>query len=79
MRWQSTGVETAFSSASTTGRPRVRLGTKWLSITSTCNQSAAPATLAASSARRAKSADKMLGEICTAADAAVYAARFVPS
>ena len=29
---------------STTGRPSVRLGTKWLSITSTCSQSAAPST-----------------------------------
>ena len=50
------------SSDSTTGRPRVRFGTKWLSMTSTCSQSAV-ATAAASSASRAKSADKMLGEI----------------
>jgi hypothetical protein len=63
MRWQSTGMATCLSSDSTTGRPSVRFGTKWLSITSTCSQSAAGATAAASSASRAKSADKMLGEI----------------
>ena len=65
MRWQSTGVVTAASSASTTGSPSVRFGTKWLSMTSTCSQSAVPATRAHSSARRAKSADRMLGEIWT--------------
>src|SRR6202035_5385987 len=35
-------------------RPRVRLGTKWLSITSTCSQSAVSSTALASSASRAK-------------------------
>ena len=49
-------------SAFTTGRPMVRLGTKWLSITSTCSQSA-PRTAAASSASRAKSAESRLGAI----------------
>ena len=63
IRWQSTGRVACLSSARTTGRPRVRFGTKWLSMTSTCSQSAAGATAAASSASRAKSADKTLGEI----------------
>ena len=44
----------------------VRLGTKWLSITSTCSQSATPETASASLASRAKSADRMLGAIWTA-------------
>ena len=57
------GSVACLSSASTTGRPSVRFGTKWLSITSTCSQSATPETAAASSASRAKSADRMLGEI----------------
>src|ERR1700733_5875 len=62
------GSAACLSSASTTGRPRVRFGTKWLSITSTCSQSAVSSTALASSASRAKSADRMLGEICTAMD-----------
>jgi hypothetical protein len=57
------GSVVCLSSDSTTGRPRVRFGTKWLSMTSTCSQSATLATAAASSASRAKSADRMLGEI----------------
>ena len=63
IRWQSSGSVACLSSDSTTGRPRVRFGTKWLSMTSTCSQSAVAATAAASSASRAKSADKTLGEI----------------
>src|SRR3954452_12863600 len=47
---------------STTGSPIVRFGTKWPSITSTCNQSA-PFTAAASSASRAKSAARIDGAI----------------
>jgi hypothetical protein len=47
---------------STTGSPIVRFGTKWLSITSMCSQSA-PVTIAASSARRAKSAARIDGAI----------------
>src|SRR3954462_9652983 len=43
----------------------VRFGTKWLSMTSTWTQSASP-TAMTSSASRAKSADRMLGDICTA-------------
>src|SRR3954471_6111349 len=61
MRWQSNGSVVALRRLSTTGRPMVRLGTKWLSITSTCSQSAAPSTARASSARCAKSAARMLG------------------
>src|SRR5664279_5324342 len=53
------------ASASTTGRPRVRLGTKWASITSTWAQSALPIRLSSRS-RFAKSLARMLGEICTA-------------
>jgi hypothetical protein len=55
-------VSVAFASASTTGRPSVRFGTKWLSITSTWSQSALE-TLSASEARLAKSEASMLGEI----------------
>src|SRR3954453_940223 len=62
IRWQSRGRSLTLPSASTTGTPSVRLGTKWLSITSTCSQSARE-TRAASSASRAKSEDRMLGEI----------------
>jgi hypothetical protein len=62
IRWQSSGVSVAFARDSTTGMPRVRFGTKWLSITSTCSQSALD-TAAASSASRAKSAVRMLGAI----------------
>ena len=40
----------------------VRFGTKWLSITSTCTQSA-PFTAATSSASRAKSAARIDGAI----------------
>ena len=55
-------MSVAASRLSTTGSPRVRFGTKWLSITSTCNQSE-PATAAASSASRAKSAARIDGAI----------------
>ena len=63
IKWQSSGSVACLSRAWTTGRPSVKFGTKWLSMTSTCSQSATAATAAASSASRAKSADKMLGEI----------------
>ena len=65
IRWQSSGIGLTFARASTTGRPRVRFGTKWPSITSTWAQSAL-AIRASSASRLAKSADRMLGEICTA-------------
>ena len=55
-------MSVVFSNDSTTGSPRVRFGTKWLSITSTCSQSA-PVTTAASSASRAKSAARIDGAI----------------
>src|SRR4051794_5756884 len=49
---------------STTGGPMVRLGTKWPSMTSRCRREAPPrSTRAISSARRAKSADRMEGTI----------------
>ncbi|CAM5359546.1 hypothetical protein SAVIM40S_01401 [Streptomyces avidinii] len=60
MRWRSSGMSVALLRDSTIGIPRVRFGTKWLSMTSTCSQSA-PSTAFASSASRAKSADRMLG------------------
>src|SRR4026208_2408258 len=48
--------------ASMTGGPRVRLGTKWPSITSTWSRSAPPAsTLAVGARSAAKSADRILG------------------
>ena len=55
-------MSVTLSSDFTTGRPRVRFGTKWLSITSTWIQSDV-GTAASSSASRAKSADRMLGAI----------------
>ena len=55
-------MSVAASRLSTTGRPSVRFGTKWLSITSTCSQSA-PLTAAASSASREKSAARIDGAI----------------
>src|SRR3954462_7163237 len=55
-------MSVALSRLSTTGRPMVRFGTKWPSITSTCSQSA-PCTAAASSASRAKSAARIDGAI----------------
>ena len=61
---QSIGNGLTRSNASTTGSPSVRLGTKWLSMTSTWAQSAL-LTDSSSAARLAKSADRMLGEICT--------------
>jgi hypothetical protein len=64
IRWQSIGNGLTRSSASTTGSPSVRLGTKWLSMTSTWAQSAL-LTDSSSACRLAKSADRMLGEICT--------------
>ena len=48
--------------ASTTGSPSVRLGTKWLSITSTCIASALGMDSMAD-CRLAKSADNRLGMI----------------
>src|SRR6476619_1451460 len=59
------------SNASTTGSPMVRLGTKWLSITSTCNQSA-PVTAAASSPSSAKSAARIDGAISGPAMESTY-------
>src|SRR3954463_9606737 len=51
---------------STTGGPIVRLGTKWPSMTSRCRREAPPrSTRAISSARRAKSADRIEGTIST--------------
>src|ERR1044071_6624454 len=47
-----------------TGGPMVRLGTKWPSIPSRCNNLAPPrSTRAISSAKRAKSADRIDGTI----------------
>ena len=62
IRWQSIGVDDALPSASTTGSPSVRFGTKWLSMTSTWSQSALEIR-SASVARWAKSQASRLGEI----------------
>src|SRR5438876_10539979 len=62
IRWQSSGTSVTFRKDLTTGGPMVMLGTKWPSITSTCSSVPPPASAArASSAKRAKSADKMDG------------------
>src|SRR4030095_9299699 len=66
MMCTSSGLRATFLSASTTGMPMVRFGTKWPSMTSTCSQSApASSTLRTSSARRTKSADRSEGAIFT--------------
>src|SRR5579863_9651096 len=62
-------------SAFTTTGPIVMLGTKWPSITSTCSQSAPAASTAfASSARRAKSAERIDGAMMGAGMGGVSAA-----
>src|SRR5205823_7214954 len=62
MRWQSSGTSVTWRNDFTTGGPMVMLGTKWPSITSTCSSVPPPCSAAcASSARRAKSADKIEG------------------
>ena len=63
IRWASSGTSVARASASTIVGPNVRLGTKWLSITSTCTQSAL-GIRATSAPSEAKSAFRMLGVIC---------------
>src|SRR6478735_587483 len=62
IRWASSGVVVDRARASTMVGPKVRFGTKWLSITSTCTQSALPIR-ATSAPRFAKSAFRMLGVI----------------
>src|ERR1039458_781714 len=64
MRWTSRCRRVVLRMDSTTGGPMVRLGTKWPSMTSTCSMVApARSTRAMSSARRAKSADRIDGTI----------------
>src|SRR6476469_7816022 len=62
IRCASSGVSVDRASASTMVGPKVRFGTKWLSITSTCTQSALPIRRT-SAPRFAKSALRMLGVI----------------
>src|SRR6266545_2984450 len=76
IRWQSNGRVVALRRLCTTGNPMVRFGTKWLSITSMCSQSAAPSTARASSARWARSAARMLG--ATTSDGAVTRSVYEP-
>src|SRR5450755_3221055 len=71
-------MSVAFSKDCTIGSPSVRFGTKWLSMTSTCSQSA-PVTAAASSARWAKSADRMLGAINTVWEATAESLSIEPA
>ena len=62
IKWQSSGTSVTWRSDFTTGGPIVILGTKWPSITSTCKSVPPPSRAAwTSSARRAKSADKIEG------------------
>src|ERR1035437_2694461 len=64
MRWTSRCRRGALRTDSTTGGPMARLGTKWGSMTSTWSMVApARSTRAMSSARRAKSADRIDGTI----------------
>src|SRR6478752_2719989 len=62
IRCASRGTSVLRARASTMVGPKVRFGTKWLSITSTCTQSALPIR-ATSAPRSAKSAFRMLGVI----------------
>src|ERR1039458_5981534 len=62
MRWTSRWRRVILRMDSTTGGPMVRLGTKWPSMTSRWRMEAPPrSTHAISSARRAKSADRIEG------------------
>src|SRR5271157_3453271 len=64
MRWTSKCRRVVLRTDSTTGGPMVRLGTKWPSMTSRCRMVApARSTRAISSAKRAKSADRIDGTI----------------
>src|SRR5579871_3806927 len=64
IRWQSSGTSTTLRRAETTSGPMVMLGTKCPSMTSTCSRVAPPRMAAwQSSARWAKSADRMEGAI----------------
>ena len=76
IRWTSRAVRACGRSAATTSGPRVMLGTKWPSITSTCTQSApAASTAATSSPSRAKSAERIEGTIAGAREKAGQAHR----
>src|SRR5688572_29236422 len=72
MRCTSNGSLVTARRLCTTGSPIVRLGTKWLSITSMCNQSASCSTRWASSPRWAKSAASRLGATIGAVTGSVY-------
>src|SRR5207247_646063 len=62
MRCTSSGLSVSLRSASIIGTPNVRFGTKRPSMTSTCSQSAPPAsTPSTCSASRVRSADRTLG------------------
>ena len=78
IRWTSNGLALCGRSAFTTAGPIVRLGTKWPSITSIWIQSAPAASIArTSSPSRAKSADRIEGEMSgrvMAADLPLFAA-----
>ena len=65
IKWMSSILSVTLRMDSTTGSPSVRLGTKWLSITSTCTASEL-GTDSIAVCRFAKSADKMLGMILRA-------------
>src|SRR2546427_532402 len=66
IKWTSSGRAVTLRRASTMGGPMVRFGTKWPSMTSTCTRSApACSTAAISSAKCAKSDDRMEGAIRT--------------
>ncbi len=62
MRWTSSGSRVRRRRALSTGMPKVRLGTKWPSITSTCTRSAPPRSQRARApARSARSAARIEG------------------
>src|ERR1700728_4368511 len=68
IRWQSRGRRVTLRRLATTGGPRVMLGTKWPSITSTWMVVPPPRSAAAIwSARWAKSAERMEGSSSTIA------------
>jgi hypothetical protein len=65
IKWQSSGTSTALRKEATTGGPMVIFGTKWPSMTSTCNRLPPPSIAClACAAKREKSAESTEGAIC---------------
>src|SRR5918999_1228727 len=78
-RWASMGRSTAAAREAATAGPTVRLGTKWLSITSKCTSSAPPLSARrTSSASSAKSAASIEGAPTTLSPSSLKNAKSTP-